>query len=184
MKSEYTIHYEKYAGQGLGVRAYIGWYDKVEREVGKLMGNVMYVHRSADGCYQIFCEKGYFYPQEFEAVLKAANKLKRDYESEKKASFENWLAKTANVHSYDGVKFDLSRTEVQKILKNRSKVNKEGRPCVWYKGKWHALFRTDLKDDIGTYGETMEEYCEKAKTCFGARVRDGRIGIIDVWSDG
>lgn len=80
---------------------------------------------------------------------------------------------------------DLSRGETIAALSGEHR-NHGGRTEIMYRGVWRRLYRTDLKDDVGTIppNDSIELYRHKAATCYGARLGDGEFGVVDAYSDG
>lgn len=177
----YSILYEPYDGQGRGVRAYIGWNGRYEKD-GK---NAIFAHCSGDGCISVEIPRRYLYPQEADALCEAIKKLRSDYDSDIAKRRAIWLRDTAGVKEFEGFSVDLSRREVIDALKSETRVH-DDRVQVFFRGNWRSLYRTDLKDDVGTFrrNASLEDYQRLAERCYGARLLDDGLGIVDSRSDG
>ena len=60
---------------------------------------------------------------------------------------------------------------------------------IWYKGRWREVFRTDLKDNVGTglcATKTIEAWVTyyRAKIRYGVRITASSFAVIDSFSDG
>lgn len=121
-------------------------------------------------------------------LIDAANKLVR----ERNGPFEYWDAKTVE-EKLRGVE-----TRMREHPATEGKYPQD----AWYSkqvkidGRWLDLCRTDLCDDVRTSGaipimprppaglENVAQVMEQYDRCFGARVTDDAIFIIDSYSDG
>jgi NAD(P)-dependent dehydrogenase (short-subunit alcohol dehydrogenase family) len=126
------------------------------------------------------------YPQEAEVLCVALTQLIQERKDRNAGEREEFLRSTKDQKQFFGYAVDLSRKETIAALTGESR-KKAGRIEVLWNGVWTRVYRTDLKDDVGTSSpdtDSIETYREKAESCYGARTGKKSIRVVDAFSDG
>lgn len=141
----------------------------------------------------------FLYGDRWRGIVAAINDAMRDIREAREAAFNTWLNETANATVFDGVRVDLTRTQVIEALTSCPIELEAGsgrtRPVIIFNGERHVLGRTDLHDDVATglcANKTAEEwrshYLASARACYGGRITCSHgirlFSVIDALSDG
>jgi hypothetical protein len=144
----------------------------------------------------------FLYEDQWCGMIAALKQAMIDKRAEQQRRAAQWLAENSDKREHYGYSVDLSINEAKTAL-TAAPMRWNGAENAWgdkrlaevlYEGSWRHLCRTDLKDDVCTFGggdesselETLRShYLERI--CFGARVgKDGevRFAVVDGFSDG
>jgi hypothetical protein len=182
-------------------RYYVTWYGSEPRE------DDPYLSVWADGSLTAVWGKNrlFLYDDQWRGMIAALEQAMRDKKEERQRQAAEWLAENGDKREHYGSAVDLSINEAKAALaaapmrwneeKNAWKYTRLAE--VYHDGEWRHLCRTDLADDVCTFGGqdeqlSLEELRAKYLQCvrFGARLgssrqRDsGRFAVVDAFSDG
>jgi hypothetical protein len=185
-------------------RYYVTWYGGEPREEDPYLSvwadGSMVIHTAQKPVVQDHSTV-FLYDDQWCGMIAALKQAMIDKRAEQQRLAAQWLAENGDKREHYGYSVDLSINETKAALA-AAPMRWNGVENAWgykslaevlYEGSWRHLCRTDLKDDVCTFGgddqsselETLRSHYLK-RIGFGARVgKDGdRFAVVDAFSDG
>jgi hypothetical protein len=190
-------------------RYYITWCGREPREDDTYLSvwadGLMVIHTAQKPVYPDHSTV-FLYDDTWLGMIAALQQAMHDKRVEQERRTAQWLAENGDKREHYGYSVDLSINEAKDALaaapmrwneeKNAWKYTRLAE--VYFDGEWRHLCRTDLADDVCTFGGqdaqlNLEELRAKYLQCvrFGARLGSrsrgtdsGRFAVVDAFSDG